>query len=124
MKSWGGEQYQQFEKEIRWTGAEEERPRELKRTGSDEEHGMHACCGCFCVSLNTSSWVTGKDRLLQCMDCWCDTAGCFLLGMQSCIITEMHANRLIRKGIKNVTFSLVHCRLQTVICVGKRPQSS
>jgi len=76
------------------------------------------------LSLNTSAWVTGEDRLLQCMDCWCDTAGCFLLGMQSCIITEMHANRLIRKGIKNATFSLVHCRLQTVICVGKRPQSS
>jgi len=50
-------------------------------------------------------------------------SGYFLLGMQSCIITEMHANRLIRKEIENATFSLVHCRLQLVICVGKRPQS-
>lgn len=45
------------------------------------------------------------------------------LVMQSCIITEMHGNSLIRKGIKNAAFSLVHCRFQLVICVGKRPQS-
>lgn len=75
------------------------------------------------LSLNISC-VTGEDKLLQCMDSWHCTVGHFLLGMQSCIITEMHANRLIRKGIKNATFSLVHCRLQPIIGVGKRPQSS
>lgn len=70
---------------------------------------------------------------LQCQ-CWSQVAvlhqplghgrvGHSLLAMQSCIITEMHANRLIRKGIKNAMFSLVHCRFQLVICVGKRPRS-
>lgn len=75
------------------------------------------------LSPNIIFCVTGEDRLLCYINCWSCTVGYFLLGMQSCIITEMHTNRLIRKGIKNATFSLVHCRLQLVICVGKRPQS-
>lgn len=46
------------------------------------------------------------------------------LAVQSCVITEMHTNRLIRKGIPNsAAFSLVHCRFHLVICVGKRPRS-
>lgn len=50
------------------------------------------------LSLNIISSVTGEQRWLCYIDCWRCTVGYFLLGMQSCIITKMHVNRLIRKG--------------------------
>lgn len=62
------------------------------------------------LSLNIISSVTGEQRWLCYINCWCCTVGYFLLSMQNGIITKMHVNRLIRKGTLNATFSLVHCR--------------